>query len=269
MSELQTLMALVVLIFVLSVIVQGVQEIVKSLLNIKADTMEKMIEQFMGQHLTLQQVQDALQLRGLDITALEHFNKDDFKRLLDGITLAAPQVQGIVANVNATADEIKTNIASSYEAARASFQKAYTAKNKMFAVIISFVVVLGLNASVIRIYEILGANQTMSQAIAGTAATITNTGAAGQSGSGTAQSNDLEQVYAKNRQAITADLQKYPILVRTGKYSEDWDLGPLKEIAGLIVMALLVSLGAPFWNDVLKGMTGVNNVLNTGSKQSS
>jgi hypothetical protein len=269
MSELQTLMALVVLIFVLAVIVQAMQEVLKSLLDTKAETMKETIVKFMGDHLTLKQVQDALATRGLNIAALENFNKDDFRHLLDGIELAAPQVQDVVANANATIDQVKNNIAGAYEGARASFQKAYARKNKLFAVIISFVVVLGLNASLIRIYEILGANQTMSQAIAGTASTITNTGAAGQSGSGTAQSNDLEQVYAKNRQAITADLQKYPILVRTGKYSEDWDLGPLKEIAGLIVMALLVSLGAPFWNDVLKGMTGVNNVLNTGSKQSS
>jgi hypothetical protein len=269
MSELQTLMALVVLIFVLAVIVQAIQEVVKSVLDTKAETMGKMVVKFMGDHLTLDQVRGALNTRGLDITALENFNQDDFRHLLDGIELAAPQVQGVVANANATIDEVKNNIAGAYEGARAAFQKAYAAKNKLFALIISFVVVLALNASVIRIYEILGANQAMSQAIAGTAATITNTGVAGQNGNGAGQNADLEQVYEKNRQAITADLQKYPILVRTPKYSEDWDQGWLKEIAGLLVMGLLVSLGAPFWNDVLKGATGINNVLNTGGKQSS
>jgi hypothetical protein len=269
MSELQTLLALVVLIFVLSVIVQALQETLKSLLNTKAETMKAMIVKFMGDHLTLDQVQRALNTRGLNITALENFNKDDFRHLLDGIELAAPQVQGVVANANATIDDVKNNIAGAYEGARAAFQKAYAAKNKLFALIISFLVVLALNASVIRIYEILGANQAMSQAIAGTAATITNAGAAGQSGSGATQNAGLEQVYEKNRQAITADLQKYPILVRTPKYSEDWDQSWLKEIAGLVAMGLLVSLGAPFWNDVLKGMAGVNNVLNTGGKQSS
>jgi hypothetical protein len=28
-------------------------------------------------------------------------------------------------------------------------------------------------------------------------------------------------------------------------------------------MGILVSLGAPFWNDILKGMMGVNNALNS------
>jgi hypothetical protein len=34
-------------------------------------------------------------------------------------------------------------------------------------------------------------------------------------------------------------------------------------------MGVLVSLGAPFWNDVLKGATGVNNALNSGGKKTS
>ena len=34
---------------------------------------------------------------------------------------------------------------------------------------------------------------------------------------------------------------------------------------GLVFMITLVSLGAPFWNDVLKGLTGINNKLNTGA----
>ncbi len=55
--------------------------------------------------------------------------------------------------------------------------------------------------------------------------------------------------------------------MRTSEYPKDWDQGWFEEIAGLIVMGLLVSLGAPFWNDVLKGMMGVNNVLNSGGKQ--
>ncbi len=210
MSEFQTLMALVVLIFVLAVIVQAVQEVVKSVLNTKADVMGQTIVRFMGDHLTLQQVQGALSTRGLNLTALENFNKDDFRHLLDGIELTQPQVQNVVANASATVDQVKNNIASPYEAARASFQKAYTTKNKLFAVIISFAVVGILNASLIRIYEILGTNQSMSQAIAGSAATITNMGAAAQGGSGAAQTNDLEQVYEKNRQAITPICRSIP-----------------------------------------------------------
>jgi hypothetical protein len=35
------------------------------------------------------------------------------------------------------------------------------------------------------------------------------------------------------------------------------------KIIGLLVMGGLVPLGAPFWNDVLKGISGLNDALNS------
>lgn len=269
MSMFQTLMALVVLIFVLSVIVQGIQEVLKSLANTKANTMLETINKFMGEHLPLPQVQTALKTRGLDITALEHFNKEDFRHLLDGIQLAEPQVQGIVASTNATIEQAKDNIAGAYEGARAAFQNSYTSKNKKWVLGLSFLVVLALNASLIRIYETLAANQNLAQAISGTASTILNAQKAGQNTASTSQPASLQEVYEANRKTITEDLQKYPILLRTREYPKDLRDEAPNEIAGLLLMGILVSLGAPFWNDVLKGMMGVNNVLNTNGKKAS
>jgi hypothetical protein len=268
MSEFQTLMALVVLIFVLSVIVQAVQEILKSLLHTKAQTMTETLEKFMGSALSLPQVKGALQARGLDITALEHFDREDFRHLLDGVEGLEPQLQGVVASATATFEQKKENVAAAYEAAWASFQRAYTAKNKKWAVALSFVVVLALNASLIRLYEVLLVNQTMSQAIAGTASTVLGANQA-QNGGTASQPPDLATVYAKNRDAITQDLRQYPILLRTLEYPKDLSEDPFGDIAGLLVMGLLVSLGAPFWNDVLKGVMGVNHALNTGRKKTS
>jgi lipopolysaccharide export LptBFGC system permease protein LptF len=269
MSTLQTLLALVVLIFVLSVIVQAVQDVLKSWLDTKASTLEDIIRQFMGKHLDLSQVQDALQTRGLDITALDHFNKDEFRTLLDGIKFDNTQLQGIVAKEQASLEEAKDHIAAAYEGARAKFRKIYALKNKKIAVIVSFGVVLALNASVIRLYEILSANQSMSQAISGTASSMLNAKPPDKNSGDASQQPNLADVYAKNRTMIESDLQKYPILLRTRKYPEDFRQEAANEVIGLVVMALLVSLGAPFWNDVLKGLTGVNNALNTGDKKSS
>jgi hypothetical protein len=268
MSEFQTLLALVVLIFLLSVIVQAVQEVLKALLHTKAQTMAETLEKFMGSALTLPQVKGVLQARGLDLTALEHFNKEDFRHLLDGVEGLEPQLQGVVASAAATFDQRKDHVAAAYEAARASFQKAYTAKNKKWAIALSFAVVLALNASLIRLYEVLSLNQSMSQAIAGTASTMVSANQA-QNGSATTQPPDLAAVYAKNRDAIRKDLQQYPILLRTFEYPDDLRDEAFNDIAGLLLMGILVSLGAPFWNDILKGMMGVNNALNTGAKKTS
>jgi hypothetical protein len=78
MATLQTLLALAVLIYVLCVIVQAVQEVFKSLLDSKASTMEKVIHDFMDDHLRLDQVKSALEARGLDIATLEHLARTTF-----------------------------------------------------------------------------------------------------------------------------------------------------------------------------------------------
>jgi|SRR5580658_329533 hypothetical protein len=265
MTTFQTLLALVVFIFALSVIVQAVQEVIKSLANTKANTMAQMVVKFMGTHLTLAQVQGALEKRGLDITALENFNKDDFRSLLDGIEFLDPQLQGIVANADATLDQKKDNIAASYDAARASFQQAYTAKNKIFAVAISLVIVFALNANLIMLYEELATDQVMAQALVTKATVQVNSG---QSGNGIC-TKSLTDCYADSRKTITDTLVQYPPLVRDAAYRTDFHDHPVSAPVGLILMALLVSLGAPFWNDILKGLTGVNNALNSGGKQSS
>jgi hypothetical protein len=270
MGELQTLLALVVLIYVLCVIVQAVQEIVKSILDTKAKTMAAAIKQFMGNLLTLDQVKGALKERGLDIAALEQLSKDDFRKLLDGIQFTGQQIQqipNVVATAGAGVEHLKEQIAASYDAARAKFQQSYAKTNKVWVVVISFAVVLGLNASLINIYNILSVDQKLSQAIVGTASTVVT---AGQSkpNTDTAENQNLNTVFAKNRQAIQEDLNKYPVLLRTGQYPEDIK-NPLAEIGGLLLMGLLVSLGAPFWNDVLKGANGINNALNSGGKKAS
>jgi len=265
MTTLQTLMALVVLIFVLSVIVQAVQEFLKSLLNTKADTMEKTIMKFMGAHLKLPQVEGALKERGLDITALEHFNKEDFRHLLDGIDFEAPQLEGIVCSAGTTFEQKKDNIAAAYEAARASFQKAYTKRNKTFAIIISFGVVLALNANLIMLYQKVAEDQVLAQAIVSKVSTLANPSQS-TNGGATAPPN---KAYQDSRDAISTALGKYPAIVRDSEYGSDLRDHTFNAIAGLLLMGFLVSLGAPFWNDVLKGMTGVNNALNTGGKKSS
>ena len=264
MGTIQTLLALVGLIYVLCVIVQAVQEVIKSALDTKATTMEQTINKFMGDHLPLDDVKKALATRGLDITALEHFSKEDFRHLLDGIASLEPKLQGIIVTGTATFEQLKDNVAASYEAARSRFQAAYAKKNKLWAFAVSFIIVIALDANLITIYSELAADQVMAQGIAAKAQKAT----CGQTGE-----KDFNQTYEQSRDCIKATLQDYPILVRWFKKGnwwvprwwggKDWD-DPFAAIAGLLVMGILVSLGAPFWNDVLKGITGVNNALNSG-----
>jgi hypothetical protein len=265
MNTFQTLTAIVVLVFVLSVIVQAVQEFIKAVLGTKAGVMKQAITKFMGNHLSLSQVQNALKLRGLDITALENFNKEDFRKLLDGIQFEKTQLDGVVTSTEASIDQIKDNIAASYEAARASFQQMYTKKNKLFVIVLSLLAVSVLNANLIILYQQISADQVVQQAIIGKAVSAH----ADEPGNNQGQQTDLGAVYSASRNQIVQALQTNPILVRTLDYPQDFKDHPYGEIPGLLMMGILVSLGAPFWNDVLKGMMGINNTLNTNGKKTS
>ena len=265
MNTFQTLVAMVLIIFVLSVIVQAIQEFAKALLATKANVMEQILIKFMGDHLTLPQVKGALTARGLDITALENFNKEDFRHLLDAIPFENAQLQGIVNSAQATTGEIKDNIAASYEAARAAFQQAYTKKNKLFVLCFSFLVAIILNANPIILYEQISADQVAQQAIIGKAVAVeSNNSTTEASGHG-----DIGAAYSSSRGQIVTALRSYPILMRTNCFKQDFQDHPYIEIPGLLIMGLLVSLGAPFWNDILKSMMGLNTTLNAnGSKLS-
>ncbi|HET9408333.1 MAG TPA: hypothetical protein VFO39_13920 [Candidatus Sulfotelmatobacter sp.] len=295
MSTLQTLLALVVLIYVQCMIVQIVQEFFKGRNKSKEKTWKATLDDFMGHHLNTDQVRTALQQRGLDITALEHFDKDDFRHLLDAIPGLEQQAQGILANAQATAEQLKDNIAAAFDAARAKFQTSYTKHNKTWVLIFSAAVVVILNANLIFLYQELAADQAMSQAIAATADRLAQSSSipatqqgAGNSSTGnvcpkTLTSETSKDDFERSRKCINALVQEYPILVRWTKSDDkstawiwpqiykdgsDSHRGWFETIAGLLVMWLLVSLGAPFWNDVLKGASGINAAFNNGKKRS-
>lgn len=276
MGTLQTLLALVVLIYVLCVIVQYVQEGVKALLNTKANTMRQVIQGFMGEKLLEpDQVQNALLSRGLDgLAALEHLNKEDFRKLIDVIPFTQEQLQ-LLDTARTSLDQFKDHAEAAYDAAMAKFQRLYAAKNRQWVIGISVAVVLILNANLVRIYEQLAADEIMSQAISGTAGKFTSSEnpSVDSKVAGTSPANDLAKVYNDNRQAIEGNLREYPILVRWNKWANDYKSAAtadaLYTFLGLPAMALLLSLGAPFWNDVLKGVTGVNNALNTRERKGS
>jgi len=219
--------------------------------------MRDVIEQFMGKTLLKpDKVQAALEKRGFkSLAALENFNEADFRKLMDAVLTNddLPEIRAFLNNANASVEQFKQQAEAAYDATMTKFQNLYAKKNKLAVVVLSFAVVLALNASVIKLYDILSVNQAMSQTIAATLATI------GQTNPGTGGTQGLDP--QKARDAIAKELQDYPILVRTLKYPEDIK-DPGNDI-GLILMGLLVSLGAPFWNDVLKGTNGLNNVLNT------
>ena len=266
MNALQSLTAVIALIFALSVIVQAVQEFIKGFLETKSGAMTQALDDFMGDMLKSSQVESALQARGLDVSALESLSTPDFRSLLDAIPFEQQKVQKLVQDGQASLDKIKDNIAGSYQGALAKFQKIYQRKNKQIAALLSLILVLILNANVIFLYEDISADPATQQAIMYKVQTIVAANAnakGGTSDTGSPGVADLQKSYQATRDNIATVLNTDTTLVRTKLYwTHDLPRHWLKTILGLLLMAGLVSLGAPFWNDVLKGATGVNNAFN-------
>jgi hypothetical protein len=271
MNTLQSLTAVIALIFALSVMVQAIQEFIKDFLQTKPKAMMQALNEFMGDMLNSADVQNALKVRGLDVTAVEKFSTSEFRSLLDAIPFDPQKVQDLVHGGQASLDKIKDNIAGAYQGALARFQKIYEGKNKQIAALLSVVLVLILNANVIFLYESISADPAMQQAIMSKVQKIVSANAkanAGTSDDPSAQAKALEESYQATRDQIATVLNTDTMLVRTKLYPEDFSSHWLKTILGLLLMGGLVSLGAPFWNDVLKGAAGVNNAFGGNGKKS-
>jgi hypothetical protein len=269
MNTLQSLVAIIALIFALSVIVQAIQEFIKDFLQTKPKAMMQALVEFMGDKLSAAAVAQALSDRGLDVTALEQFSSSDFRDLLDAVPLDLQKVQTLVQGGQASLDKIKDNIAGAYQGALARFNQIYTKKNKQIAVLLSAIVVFALNANVIILYENISSDPSAQQKVVDKVLAL-NTDPKYQAANKDCQEQtDLPKAYAGCRLAITNVLNADPILLRTRMYCPDyWGWPKCFLFFGLFVMVALVSLGAPFWNDVLKGATGLNNALNGNANKS-
>ncbi len=169
-----------------------------------------------------------------------------------------------------------------YDTVMQSFEERYTRGMKTWAIVISFLVVAYLNASVFDIYKNITTNGALRNQLV-------------QIGEERAKSNEQRLAKAKeadNNEQIEqtlGDIKKDSDEIRKqmAEYSsfgfnpltwqgvKDWFSDSLlskkdwvnnrkedlKTLAGWIVMTFLLSVGAPFWQDTLESLFGVKNLL--------
>jgi hypothetical protein len=124
---------------------------------------------------------------------------------------------------------------------RANFDYAYRRRNRRQSFTIGMLLALGLNQPLGRIYDRAYANPTSTaSAIAGT----TETGTAGN-GAGTPSTQVIPPSQPQPTQCGTL-----LACVASGKWME-----ALGNLLGCLATAVLVSFGAPFWNDLI-GLVG-------------
>lgn len=181
---------------------------------------------------------------------------------------AVAEVQVKLAQVTAGLRERLDAIETWYDTVMQGFEERYARHMRSFAFMISLVVAIVLNADVVQLYKRLATDDVAQQRILTQQTAI--------------QQNVLQKVReAQAKNEPPANVQKLwsdynsqidqltstypalglePINIKTWwKTTDGW--GRANSIFGWLVMALLLSLGAPFWQDTLESLFAFKNLL--------
>ncbi|HZI20456.1 MAG TPA: hypothetical protein VEY09_17875 [Pyrinomonadaceae bacterium] len=162
-----------------------------------------------------------------------------------------------------------------------SFEERYARSMRTTTFVLSALVVVVLNANVVNIYREVSTNDARRELII-RAADRYKEAAAARPGE-PASPESLERLYVEGRDVINKHIEDYTGLGFTGPAwmaeLPDWLRGTgyyadpernsrafrlweaARALAGWIVTALLLSAGAPFWQDTLESLFGIKNLL--------
>lgn len=162
----------------------------------------------------------------------------------------------VVAQLRERVDAIE----SWYDTVMLGFQERYERHMRTWAFVISLAVTVLLNADVFRVYKRLA---TDSIARTGVQAEYANIQARylkqiADAQDANASPETIQQLKGKLDDALDEAAQSYPAL---GIQPLDWDDFSGWTVVGWIVMAFLLSFGAPFWQDALESLFGLKNFL--------
>ena len=315
---LDSMIATITLVLVLSLIVQSIQQILKQILNMKSKFMERELFALFAsvdykrsfvpikvqfEKLLAQQprVQDLLakissRLHGIgnnDLSIVESLNKEDFLRLVGDLVdtnelevmdlaSASPAEKSELSSRIAFLQKARWDIEQWFDVTMKAFQDHYERRMKMWALGLSALVVVVLNANLFEIYGEFSSNKIFRESAVRLGERFASTPRDSlfftTTSEGTAQAMVIPDSLAIksiqtniNRIDSIIHDRSIPIYrwnthsgtpMRIGGWCELWSMiwnALVRNLLGWCAMTLLVSLGAPFWYDVLKTVVGVKD----------
>jgi hypothetical protein len=328
-GALDTIIAIVIVLLVLSLIVQSIQSVLKKLLKMKSrvvfDSMSDLFKYIDTKALVGKTPKELVAEVTAQFEALGRVSLILKKPMLDSI--AKGDLQKILAKLT-NSDQLKAEVENWFDTVMQSFDERYARHMKTVALIVSFLVVIFLNANFFNLYRSIAGSDTLRAAIVTQGPAIlkqaeaanaankaaqsqqtkstptptptptplpANTGAPPTTGNTTPTqpaanpapgSNEAAAAATKSKQELAEGIKELKGLVDqaeglglkplTPKQVNDfvWGSGvwaghPLSErflhgikvLLGLAIMALLLSVGAPFWQDTLESLFGIKNLL--------
>jgi hypothetical protein len=308
LGTLDLIISIVIVLLVLSLIVQSIQSVIKKLLKLKSnvvfDSMQDLFkyidtEKLVGK--TPQQLVDEVTEEFKKLGRVSLIRKNP---MLDSI--AKGDLQKILEKLYA--DKLRPHVENWFDTVMQGFDERYARHMKSVALVISFLVVILLNANFFNIYRRIAGSDTVRAEILAKGPEVLKLAEAANKAAESAQPKsspepspgqtpnpptstptDSTAAATKSREEIAKEINELRGLV---KQSEDLGLKPLrpgqvcdfvlgrgvwqgpdkpflwvrathggKVLLGWTIMALLLSVGAPFWQDTLESLFGIKNLL--------
>jgi hypothetical protein len=257
--------AVALVFLLLSLIVKGVQDVLKHVLNNKENAMTEMLIKFLGREVK-EGLSEALKtvFGQKHVGVLERFNVDQFREILDKAD-GQKLDNALCANLKEPdVNRAKELAVGQFTNAVNGFQKLYGQKMGATVFLLSLAVVLLLNANIVSIYEEIRANSVTRTALVKIADQKYSTTLEVTEGD---SDEDVSAALQEDRDKIKDYLTDAPIIMRGvigGNYHlyvTDFERHPFIMIFGLLFSAFLVYLGAPFWHDLLQSLLSAKNIL--------
>jgi hypothetical protein len=301
-GTLDTIIAMVVVLLVLSLLVQSIQSLLKKLLKLKSTVvMSSLLDLF--QYVDTQKLIGQKPEKFVDLVKsefqklgrqtvrgrlmMDSIAKDDLLKVVDRIARNHPEID--LKQFNPVSLQAEVN--KWFDAVMQSFDERYTRHMKSVAVLTAIAVVIVLNANIFSIYRNIALNDALRTAVVSMGTQVQKQGnannAAGnvQSEAGPTKTGDQPEI-KQNVDQLQQFINDYrglgftplrPQQIKNFINGEgDWQhtsaserfVHALKVLLGWGIMVLLLSVGAPFWEDTLESLFGVKNLLRKRSDTS-
>jgi hypothetical protein len=292
LESLDAIIATLAIILGVSLVVQGVQQIFKQWLDLKSNYMRVQLfamfdngqlavkNKFAGMGRATSMTYDADPLaeaavKGIEavvksygyknLELLEHVDVGAMKQIVASVDWkripASDAVEGHLEELNKSIDDY-------FLLAKRAFQDMYERRMKVWSFYTSLVVVIALNANLFFIYQQFSSNAPLREAalswVEKRLAVPLDTASHVVAKSDSAIFESMTSEVKSMRDILTSDgfqVIGWHSTSFVPACAKGWVCNWIGNIVGWLVMALLVSLGAPFWYDLLKTLMGVKDKL--------
>lgn len=280
LDTLDTVIAVVVVLLVLSLIVQSIQSFIKKLFKLKSGTILTSLEDLFT-YVDVSGTGKTPKELVADVTAeLKKIGRVSVFGNLMIDSIAQGDLEKILKKLGY--DSLIGKVNTWFETVMQSFEERYTRHMKTVAIILSFLVVIFLNANFFEVYRKISGNGPARAAILKKGEELEKRVKERPVNAPAEDPTDLQlkaevEKFRREQEEYLSTYKEFGFepFTRTQLSNYFYAQGPwapsnkprnrffygVEALSGWTIMALLLSVGAPFWQDALESLFGIKNLL--------